>query len=67
MVAAEVSFAEGDHESAARAFMAVSVLSDDPVTTPRALSRAAEAYTLAGRDKEAAEARKELEALRSGD
>jgi tetratricopeptide (TPR) repeat protein len=66
MVAAEVSFAEGDHESAARAFMAVSVLSDDPATTPRALSRAAEAYTLAGRDKEAAEARRELESRQSG-
>jgi hypothetical protein len=47
--------------------MAVSVLSDDPATTPRALSRAAEAYTLAGRDKEAAEARKELESHRGGD
>jgi hypothetical protein len=46
--------------------MAVSVLSDDPATTPRALSRAAEAYTLAGRDKEAAEARRELESRQSG-
>lgn len=61
----EISFAEGDHDSAARAFMAVSVLTDDPKTVPRALQRAAEAYRLAGKDAEAEAALKEL-ATRTG-
>lgn len=61
----EVSFTEGDHDSAARAFMAVSVLADDPQAVPRALKRAAEAYRLAGKDAEAEAALKEL-ATRTG-
>jgi tetratricopeptide (TPR) repeat protein len=55
-----IFFAEADYDSAARAFMSVSVLSDDPVVVPRALKRAAESYRRGGRDDEAESALGEL-------
>ena len=51
---------EQDYESAARAFMAVSILLDDPKLTPKALRRAADAYRRAFKDAEADKAMKEL-------
>ena len=59
LVAGEIFFKEADFESAARSFMAVSVLTDDPDLTPRAFKRAAEAYRRSGKNAEADNALKE--------
>jgi len=60
LISGEVFFLEQDYESAARAFMAVSILADDPKVTPRALRRAADSYRRAFKDDEADKALKEL-------
>lgn len=60
LLSGEVFFAAGDYESAARSFMAVSVLTDDTETTPRALRRAADAYFRIFNDAEANKALDEL-------
>lgn len=60
LASGEVFFLEQDYESAARAFMAVSILVDDPKVAPKALRRAAEAYRRAFKDAEADKAMKEL-------
>lgn len=60
LASGEVFFLEQDYESAARAFMAVSILADDPQVTPKALRRAADAYRRAFKDVEADNALKEL-------
>jgi len=60
LLSGEVFFAVGDYDSAARAFMAVSVLTDDSETTPRALRRAADAYLRTFNDDEAEKALDEL-------
>lgn len=60
MVLAEVAFARGDFEEAARAFMAVALLYEDEAVTPRALDRAAESYRRARREEEAMRAAEEL-------
>ena len=60
LASGEVFFIEQDYESAARAFMAVSILVDDPKLTPKALRRAADAYRRAFKDAEADKAMKEL-------
>lgn len=54
LLAGEVMMQRQDYAGAARAFMTISVLHDDPKITPRALTRAAAAYRKAG-DAEAAE------------
>jgi tetratricopeptide (TPR) repeat protein len=59
LVAGEIFFKEADFESAARSFMAVSVLTDDPDLTPLAFKRAAEAYRRSGKNAEADKALKE--------
>lgn len=56
----DIYFAEGDYDSAARAFLSVSVLSDDQKLAPRALSRAAESYERANNAVEADKVLKEL-------
>jgi TolA-binding protein len=56
----DVYFAEGDYDSAARAFLSVSVLSDDQKLAPKALSRAAESYERANNREEADKVLKEL-------
>lgn len=56
----DVYFAEGDYDSAARAFLSVSVLSDDQNLAPKALSRAAESYERANNREEADKVLKEL-------
>ena len=58
-VVGEIFFKESDFDSAARSFMAIAVLTDDPDITPRALKRAAEAYRLSGKNAEADKALKE--------
>jgi tetratricopeptide (TPR) repeat protein len=60
LASGEVFFLEQDYESAARAFMAVSILVDDPKVAPKALRRAADAYRRAFKDAEADKAMKEL-------
>jgi TolA-binding protein len=60
LASGEVFFLEQDYESAARAFMAVSILVDDPKLTPKALRRAAGAYRRAFKDSEADKALSEL-------
>jgi TolA-binding protein len=60
LASGEIYFSTADYDSAARAFMSVSVLTDDPEVTPRALSRAVEAYRRAQRPEEADKALKEL-------
>lgn len=56
----DIYFAEGDYDSAARAFLSVSVLSDDQKLAPKALSRAAESYERANNSSEADKVLKEL-------
>jgi TolA-binding protein len=53
MVSGEIFFSESDFNSAARMFMAVSVLTDDSTVTPLALDRAVASYRAAGEDAEA--------------
>ena len=52
--------ARQDDIGAAKAYMTVGVLNDDPVLTPKALTRAAEAYRRAGNITEARKALEEL-------
>jgi TolA-binding protein len=56
----EIYFAEGDYDSAARAFLSVSVLSDDDEMARQGLVRAAESYKQAGNEAEAEKTLKEL-------
>lgn len=44
----EIAMRRGNFDEAAKIFMSVSVVFDDPVITPRALERAAEAFAKAG-------------------
>jgi len=60
MLLAEVQMAKGDADPAARAFMTVAVLYDDPRITPAALRRAADAYRKSGNTAEAEKALQEL-------
>lgn len=57
----EIAFVHGNYPDAARAFMTVAVLYDDPSLTPRALRRAADAYRKADNLFEADKALKELQ------
>ena len=52
--------ARGDHEGAARHFLSVAVLFDDPVLVPECLYEASLEFVAAGRANDAAKARKEL-------
>jgi tetratricopeptide (TPR) repeat protein len=56
----DVYFAEGDYDSAARAFLSVSVLSDDKTLAAQALSRAAESYQRANNPEAAEKTLREL-------
>ncbi len=62
LLAGEVQFERGAFEEAAKTFMSVSLLYDDPAITPRALQRAAAAYQKAGNQAEAARATQQLRA-----
>ena len=61
LLSGEISFARGDYDGAARAFMTVAVLYDDSSITPRALQRAADAYRKANNEPEAEKALQELQ------
>ena len=61
LLSGEISFARGDYDGAARAFMTVAVLYDDSSVTPRALRRAADAYRKANNEPEAEKALQELQ------
>ena len=54
IMAGEIQMARGSYEAAAKLFLSVSVLLDDPVITPHALELAIEALKKAGKDAEAA-------------
>lgn len=60
MISAEIEYARGEFDSAARGFMTVALLYDDTKVTPRALERAAESYRRANNDAEADKALDEL-------
>lgn len=60
LLSGDIHLAANDPASAARAYMAVAVLTDDPVLTPDALRRAIAAYQAAGNTAEAAKATDEL-------
>ena len=57
----EISYARGDYDGGARAFMTVAVLYDDASLTPHALRRAADAYKKAGNTLESQKALHELQ------
>jgi TolA-binding protein len=61
LLSGEISYARGDYDGAARAFMTVAVLYDDPSVAARALRRAADAYRKANNDHEAEKALQELQ------
>ena len=61
LLSGEISFARGDYDGAARAFMTAAVLSDDSSVAPRALRRAADAYRKANNEPEAEKALQELQ------
>jgi tetratricopeptide (TPR) repeat protein len=52
--------AQGDSAGAARHFMSVAILFDDPVLVPQCLYEAAQAFEAAGRSADSEKARKEL-------
>jgi TolA-binding protein len=62
MELADLLSGEGHPAEAAKAYLAVGILYDDPAAVPEALRRAAAAYEQAGLPEEAREVRKELEA-----
>lgn len=61
MVSASILAAQGKYEDAAKGYLTIAVLYNDPAITPRALEKAAEAYREAGNSFEAAKAQKELQ------
>ncbi len=61
VLSGDILFSQQDHAGAAKAYMTVVVLHDDPVVTPKALAKAVDAYRRAGNP---AEAQKALEELR---
>ncbi len=60
LLAGEVQMQRGDYAGAARSFMTISVLYDEPAVTPKALAQAAAAYRKAGNPTEADKALAEL-------
>jgi TolA-binding protein len=60
LLAGDVQVERGRFEDAARLFMGVALLHDDPAITPRALQKAAEAYQKAGKSAESERANEQL-------
>lgn len=60
LLAGRVQFARGEYEAAAKSFMSVAVLYDDPDLTPEALRQAAASFEKAGKPAEAIKASEEL-------
>jgi TolA-binding protein len=61
MLMGDIQMTNGEFDGAARSFLTIAVLYDDPKMTPRALRRAAAAYERAGNATEAEKALAELE------
>lgn len=61
MVGAEILLAQGKYEDAAKGFVSIALLYNDPAITPRALDKAAQAYQQAGNSFEAAKVQRELQ------
>ena len=60
LLAGDVQVERGQFDDAAKAFMSVALLYDDPTITPRALKKAAFAYDKAGKKAEADRATQQL-------
>ena len=61
LLSGEIFYARGDYDGAARAFMTVAVLYNEPTVTSRALRRAADAYRKVNNETEAEKALQELQ------
>ncbi len=61
MLMGDIQMTQGEYDGAARSFLTIAVLYDDATVTPRALRRAAAAYTRAGNATEAEKALAELD------
>jgi TolA-binding protein len=60
LLGGKIALERGDYTAAAKSFMSVSVLYDDPDITPRALALAAQAYAKAGQTEDATRATDDL-------
>jgi TolA-binding protein len=60
MCVGEVEFARGNYENAAKSYLSVAVLYEDPEVTPRALERAYQAFQQAGNQDQATKTLSEL-------
>ena len=58
----DIESARGNYENAARSYMSVAVLYEDPDVTPRALEHAYEAFQKAGNEPQATKTLSELKA-----
>jgi TolA-binding protein len=62
MLLGDIESARGNYENAARSYMSVAVLYEDPEVTPRALQHAYEAFQKAGNEPQATKTLSELKA-----
>jgi TolA-binding protein len=62
MCVGEVEFARGNYENAAKSYLSVAVLYEDPEVTPRALEKAYHAFQQAGNQDQASKTLSELKA-----
>ncbi|HZC36993.1 MAG TPA: tetratricopeptide repeat protein [Chthoniobacterales bacterium] len=62
MCVGEIEFARGNYENAAKSYLSVAVLYEDPEVTPRALERAYHAFQQAGNQDQATKTLSELKA-----
>jgi TolA-binding protein len=62
MSVGEIEFARGNYENAAKSYLSIAVLYEDPEVTPRALERAYHAFQQAGNQDQATKTLSELKA-----
>jgi TolA-binding protein len=62
MCVGEIEFARGNYENAAKSYLSVAVLYEDPEVTPRALEKAYHAFQQAGNQDQASKTLSELKA-----
>ena len=60
MCVGEVEYARGNYENAAKSYLSVAVLYEDPEVTPRALEKAYHAFQQAGNQDQASKTLSEL-------
>ena len=60
MLAGDIELARGNYENAARSYMSVAILYEDPEATPHALEQAYEAFQRAGNESQATKTLSEL-------